>query len=62
MGGTQLWRALFTQFQVPAAWDEHQTFTQQDQAFLWGDWYSWGLGVGGFWCPLQPAHFKQGLF
>lgn len=53
MGDTQLCRAPSTQFQVPAEWDEHQTFSmQQDQVFLWGSWYSWRLRVGGIWCPL----------
>lgn len=53
MGDTRLWRAPSTQFQVPAEWDEHQTFSmQQDQVFLWGSWYSWRLRVGGIWCPL----------
>lgn len=47
MGNTQLWKAPFTQLQVPAAWDEHQTFTQQDQVFLWGDWCPWEFGAFG---------------
>lgn len=55
MGSTQLWKAPFTQFQVPAVCDEGQSFTQQDQVFLWGNCCSWGLEVWGFWCPKTPT-------